>query len=51
MRQKGGDQFARELLACSLPGVFSHSGSLSVPGCSQTSRVREGSLLIKATPR
>jgi hypothetical protein len=32
MRQEGGDQLARYVLACSLRGVFSHSGSLSIPG-------------------
>jgi hypothetical protein len=49
MRQEDWDRFARYVLACSLHGVFSYSGSLSIPGRPQTSRVREGPSLNKAT--
>ena len=47
MRQEGRDQFANHVLACSLHGVFSHSGSLSGPGWPMAARVRNGSLLNK----
>jgi hypothetical protein len=44
MRQEGGNQFARYVLACSWRSVSSHGGSLCIPGWPQTSRVREGPL-------
>jgi hypothetical protein len=39
MLQEGGDQFARHVPTCSSDGVFSHGGSMSIPGWPQNPRV------------
>jgi hypothetical protein len=44
-----GGKLARFVLACSCCSVFSQGSSLNGPGWPQTSQVREGSLLNKAT--
>jgi hypothetical protein len=51
VRQEDWGHVTLHVLACSWRTVSSHGGSVSSPGRLQTSRVREGSLLIKATPR